>query len=208
MNDFFQNWSENSKYRAGIQLAIYSFLVFIVFIFLVVAVKKNNFNSSNTGNNNQEEESILLEIPADYSYKINISINDVVYDINGEKVNDSHVFTKIYDSKNINYKILDSDFYRLDKEKDVLVSENEIFGDVPYSYLTPDEINKYLQISKLYDDGYRVYLKDLIYGNETDKYILFVRNENKVTIDYSELLKIFNNKIEKCNIIFEYERKE
>lgn len=214
MNDFFDNWNSNPRYRAGVKLAVSSVLVLFVSIFVIVNARNQNLNNLNTlpqNNINEEAESkdsISISLPKDYTYKFSVSLNDENYMIEGSYENNINTFSKTKDDVVTNYVFQDEKYYKVENGINTEVLEKEIYGELSADYFSIEKINKYLEVASLTDEGYKVYLKDIIFDNKSDEYILLVKEENKISVDYTSLLNTFNNSISKFSIIFEYEGKE
>lgn len=210
MDDFFDDWNDNPKFRAGVKLAVYSVVFFFASVFIIISARNQNL-SNVIRNEVKEEEKIdsnLIVLPENYTYKYTVNFNDSTYFIEGSFENNIDTFTKTQDDDIINYKFSDNKYYKVVDEELTEVLESEIYGDISKEYFTIDKINKYLEISKLYDNEYRVYLKDIIYDNETEDYISILKQENKIIVDYTTLIKSFNKDVNKFSYEFEFIGKE
>lgn len=200
MKDFLDKWNSDSKFKAKIKLGLYTLFVVIVSIFTLSA--RGNIEATNTLENNNdinqnEQEASLIEIPDKYNYKINITINDKSYQYNGTKETAKETITKISNNVTKNYIYQDGSYYQEDNGNYILSSKEEVYDVVSYNYLNLDTINQYLSKAKKENETYKVYLKDIILGNDSEEYITITIKANKVNIDYTSLMKLFDQYVEK-----------
>ena len=83
--------------------------------------------------------------------------------------------------------------YKNNNDKYILTNINKVYDIIDYEYLDIDNINNYLNNATLENDIYKVYLKDIILNNTSNKYITIKLLDNSVEIDYTYLLNILNN---------------
>lgn len=213
MDDFFDKWNQNPKFRAGVKLTVYSVIFIFFSIFIIVSARTQNLNRVNNQSNiidetlNDNNKNIII-LSDSYTYKYSININDQNYIIDGTYENKVYNFTVIYEDVITNYKFQDNKYYKIEDDEIKEDTDFQLFEGVSIEYFSIDKINKYLEISKLENDGYRVYLKDIIYDNATDDYILFVKNDNKISVDYTKLISSFNNGVSRFSFDFEFVGKE
>ena len=95
-----------------------------------------------------------------------------------------------------NYQLKDNKYYKLQENNEyVLTTKEEIFSSVNYDYLNINNINTYLKNATKTSDQYIVNLKDIILGDNSTDYFVILINNNKISIDYTPLIKHFNNQI-------------
>jgi len=189
MKEFLEKYRTDKKYKAKVQLSLYTIFVLIVSIYAISGSR--NVVSSN-------EKPTLKE---NYSYQVNINLNDNLYKYYGTKSNEVITINKISNEETVNYySYKDNNYYKYENNTYVLTTEEEVYDIIEFNYLSLETINKYLSISTLTEDKNIVYLKDIIIGNNSEEYITIEKEENKYNVDYTELMKLFNNEIEKLTV--------
>ena len=63
-----------------------------------------------------------------------------------------------------------------------------------------ETINEYLKKSTKENNQYIIYLKDMILDSSSNEYISIILDENKINVDYTSLMKKFDNEFEKYEI--------
>ena len=171
------------KYNAKVELIFYAILILFVSIFAI------------TGNRNApiEEDNDLKE--KSYDYKININLNDDIYHYYGNKNEDEIIINKVVNEETISYSYKDNNYYKY-----VLTTEKEIYHVIEFNYLSLETINKYLSLSTITEEKNIIYLKDIIVGSSSEEYITIEQNNNNYNIDYTSLMKLFDNSIEKLTV--------
>ena len=202
---FKEKW-QDKKYQAKVKLSGYG--VFIVIVVLLVALGGENSNTDyepdidenlNNEVNKEEDNTISFDKPDvnNYTYEIEIITkkNDIEnkYYYSGKVLDAYEELVKNVENKDYNYRIKDNKYYAYDNDKYVLTTEKEVYDILDYSYLDIDNINNYLSISKLEDDEYRVYLKDIILDNTSEDYISINMSETSLKIDYTKLINILED---------------
>lgn len=209
MENFITKWKSDNRFRTKIKLLLYT--LFIIFVGIFAVSSRNNLPTNEYSDNDDSIESIkddkiTIQIPDDYQYSINITINESSYQYTGTKSKEQTTITKIVDNLETNY-IYNDNYYRQDEEGNyLLTTKEEVYDIVDYSYLDLNTINQYLSKStKSTTDNnqYFVYLKDIILGNDSEDYITITKEQNKIEIDYTELFKYFDKKIYKYLIEIE-----
>lgn len=195
MKDFLEKWNSDSKFRAKIKLGLYTLFVVIVSVFALSARGNEDLAITNDIDQNEQETSII-EIPDKYNYKISIQINDGSYEYNGTKEIDKETITKISNNITTNYIYQDGNYYQEDNGNYILSSKKEVYDIVSYNYLNLETINQYLSKAKKENNTYIVYLKDIILGSDSEECITITISKNKVNIDYTSLMKLFNQSVE------------
>jgi len=217
MNEFYTKWKNDKRYRTKIKLLLYTVFVFIVSIY-ALSINKNipsntsNFNINNLNQNNSKETPInnsnVFNVPESYTYRINITIDNNNYLYYGEKTPQEEVITKETSSGITNYRYLNNEYYVLTDNNYQKTSKDEVYDIVNYNYLNLSNINKYLSKAQKNVNQYSVYLKDVIFGNESNEYFVIIVNDNHLNIDYTKLIKEFNPDIEKYIVDIRLEPKE
>lgn len=202
---FKEKW-QDKKYQAKVKLSGYG--IFIGIVLLLVAFGGGNSNTDyesdidenlNNEVNKEEDNTISFDKPDvnNYTYEIEIITkkNDIEnkYYYSGKVLDAYEELVKKVENKDYNYRIKDNKYYAYDNDKYVLTTEKEVYDILDYSYLDIDNINNYLSISKLEDDEYRVYLKDIILDNTSEDYISINMNETSLKIDYTKLINILED---------------
>lgn len=202
---FKEKW-QDKKYQAKVKLSGYG--IFIVVVVLLVALGGGNSNTDyepdidenlNNEVNKEEDNTISFSKPDvnNYTYEIEIitkkNDKEDKYYYSGKVLDAYEELVKKVENKDYNYRIKDDKYYAYNNDKYVLTTEKEVYDIVDYSYLNIENINNYLSISKLEDNEYRVYLKDIILDNTSEDYISINMNETSLKIDYTKLINILED---------------
>lgn len=202
----FKEKCQDKKYQAKVKLSGYGIFVLIVVLMLSVGggnVPEDNYNNleDNPSNNVTEEENKKIEFNKpdvnNYTYETTISTkkDDIIkeYYYHG-KVLDAYEEVVKEVEKNFNtYRIKDNKYYLYNNDKYVLTTEKEVYDILDYNYLNIDNINNYLSLSKVVDNKYQVYLKDIILDNTSEDYITINMENMKLNIDYTNLINVLEN---------------
>ena len=231
MKDFLEKWNNDSRFQTKTKLSLYTLFVVLVAIFAISSRNNIETNESNnqeltqnnnsqnnqeqtTNNNNQEVQNennqlIKIEIPDEYDYKINITINELNYSYNGNKNFVREKITKIKDNISTNYIYENDKYYKeKDTENYLLTTKEEVYDIIDYNYLNLETINEYLSKSTKIDNQYIVYLKDIILGNNSSEYITINIENNNIIVDYTKLLNYFDKSINKYLVEINIDEKE
>jgi len=214
MNEFLKKWKSDKKFKTSIQLATYTFFVIIVAIFAVSNTNSIPLNEVNNNQNQQTEkdnnkDGEIIEIPIQYNYLIKININEKEYKYSGTKTKEEEKIIKETDESITNYIYKNNSYYKEDEENNyLLTSKDEVYDIVNYNYLSLETINEYLTKAEKLENQYLVYLKDIILDNNSDDYIVININDNKINIDYTVLMKKFDESIEKYFVNIDIEEIE
>lgn len=206
MNDFIEKWKNDSKFKAKVQLLIYAAVVIIMLLFAFLSGGSSDYNEKLSEIKSNIKTSI--KIPAKYTYTIEINKNNTKYRYEGTITENKETITKITDLDANSYIKVDNIYHQGTSVMNSTVSKEEIYNVIEYSYLNLETINKYLSVSKREDDIYKAYLRDIIIGHESEKYITFKIEGKKINIDYTSLLQLFDQSIENCNIEYIIEESE
>ena len=201
MDDIINKWKNDSKYRAKMQLLLYSLFVVLVAVFVAVKTPKEVEEPTTEEIPSTINEDII-KITDKMNYQIKVNINDTkeaIYKI--EKNGSEERITKEYSGDITNYALKDNEFYKDINGILTKVSKNDIYDILDYDYLKLDNINVYLSKAKKSNNDYLVYLKDIILSEteSSDYFVIMVDNEH-VSIDYTPLMKLVNKDIDKCKV--------
>ena len=204
MNDndkktFKEKW-QDKRYQAKIKLSGYSIFVVIAIIMILVEGATNNKNTiidnglednKTIKDNTDTKDNKLFTINYPYIIELNYNIdntkNNITYNYSNN--NNELLITKTNNDIVTNYKYISNKYYVENNDKYILTNINTVYDIIDYEYLDIDNINN----STLENDIYKVYLKDIILNNTSDKYITIKLLDNSVEIDYTYLLNILNN---------------
>lgn len=208
MNDndkktFKEKW-QDKRYQAKIKLSGYSIFVVIAIIMILVEGATNNKNTiidnglednKTIKDNTDTKDNKLFTINYPYIIELNYNIdntkNNITYNYSNN--NNELLITKTNNDIVTNYKYISNKYYVENNDKYILTNINKVYDIIDYEYLDIDNINNYLNNATLENDIYKVYLKDIILNNTSDKYITIKLLDNSIEIDYTYLLNILNN---------------
>lgn len=208
MNDnnkktFKEKW-QDKKYQAKIKLSGYSIFVVIAIIMILVGGATNNKNTvidnglednKTIKDNTDTKDNKLFTIAYPYIIELNYNIDNTKNNITYKYSNNNNelFITKINNDIVTNYKYISNKYYIENNDNYILTNINKVYDIIDYEYLDIDNINNYLNNATLENDIYKVYLKDIILNNTSDKYITIKLLDNSVEIDYTYLLNTLNN---------------
>lgn len=208
MNDnnkktFKEKW-QDKRYQAKIKLSGYSIFVVIAIIMILVGGATNNKNTiidnglednKTIKDNTDTKDNKLFTIAYPYIIELNYNIDNTKNNITYKYSNNNNelLITKINNDIVTNYKYISNKYYIENNDNYILTNINKVYDIIDYEYLDIDNINNYLNNATLENDIYKVYLKDIILNNTSDKYITIKLLDNSVEIDYTYLLNILNN---------------
>lgn len=202
MDKYIEKWKEDKKFRAKIKLLLYGIFLVIVIIY-VTSLKTEPIPVDEVDDLNSEikEEVQVITIPEKYNYLIKIEIDDKNYTYSGEKNLEQENIVKTSDDISSNYIFKNNEYYVKDGELYIKTTKEAVYDAVNYNYINLETINNYL--SKAVNNNsnqYLVYLKDIILGQDTNEYFTISVDENKISIDYTPLMKQFNPDIKKYKV--------
>ena len=209
MNDFIEKWKNDKKYRTKIKLIAYTAFVVIVSIYaLSINSKMPSNDNSNEYNNfgNFQFNNNTIDIPTAYTYKINVNIDDDIYTYSGNKTNNEDTIKKEHNGIITEYRYFNNEYYILMDDVYQITNKEMVYNPVNYNYINLSSINTYLNKAKKINNEYHVYLKDIILGNESDKYFIISINDNYISIDYTPLVNEFDYNIKKYLVDITYEK--
>lgn len=196
MNEFLEKWRSDSKYRAKIQLLLYG--VFIIGVAIYAATLNNHAPISNNIDINPNTDNFdeqVIKIPDKYNYIIDIVIDDIKYQYSGTKESTKTTIIKTKDNITTNYMYQSNEYYLEDDGNYIKTTKDEVYDIINYNYININTINEYLNKATKRENQYLVYLKDIILGNDSDEYFTIIVNDNNIDVDYTPLMKQFNNNV-------------
>lgn len=218
MEDFLKKWNNDSRFKTKIKLSLYTLFVVFVAIFAVSGrnniptnqIEGNLTQENNQANNNETENTNTtvekINIPDEYKYKINITINEMTYQYIGNKNKLKETIVKKTSLTETNYVYENGEYYKENNNQNyLLTSKEEVYNIIDYSYLDLNTINQYLSKAEKTENEYRVYLKDIILGADNQNYITISKTDNKVNIDYTNLFNYFDKETTKNIVEIEIE---
>lgn len=201
MENFIEKWKNEPKFKTKIQLGLYTLFVVVVAIFAIatredVKITSPDIEKEEENLVNETENDFFIKIPSEYNYTKNITINTKQYQYTGIKNNGRETINKILNDETIEYLYMDNNYYKNENETYVLTNKEEIYNEINPNYLKLETINQYLSKAKLENNKYIVYLKNIIIGNDSEEFITITIEDNKTSIDYTSLMKLFDEKID------------
>lgn len=205
MDEFIDKWKKDPKFKAKIKLGLYTLFVVIVSIFALSIRPDENLTNTPTNDNLKEniQNKSTIEIPDKYEYKINITVNNNYYQYKGIKGNEKETISKTIDNVTTNYLYQNKNYYKEENKQYVLTSKEEVYDVIKYDCINLEIINQYLEKSKKENNIYRTYLKDVMLGNNSEEYITITIDNDEINIDYTSLIKYFDETTEKYLINIE-----
>lgn len=228
---FYQKMKTDKKYNAKVQIIAYSLFIILIIIFLNFN-NINTTNSSinniidditSAPTQDQEEQSLLKQINNNYEYDINITL------IKNEELIEQHYFGKSF-NKNIEinkefynetnkYYEIDGYYYIKNENNEFgLIQSNIIYDLVDEKYIELSDIIKLIDKASLehvvdssVDDKTSIYnllVRDLVISNKSNDVITIKVTESPkeltINIDYTNLMKVLDSTIQKCEIEYKY----
>ncbi|MBQ2873543.1 MAG: hypothetical protein IJE89_06065 [Bacilli bacterium] len=215
MKDFVEKWKTDSKFKAKVQLGLYT--LFVVFVAVLAFSSNSNTpkeeleNEYNQNNNETLNDEVSIKTPEEYKYTINVTINDNNYKYEGNKQKEKETIIKTFGDITTNYIYEKDNYYKEENEVYIITEKEDVYEPINYNYIEINTINEYLSRSIKENDKHIVYLKDIILGNDSEEYITItinennINNQNKINIDYTPLMKLFNNDTERYIVNIEIE---
>lgn len=185
MKEFIEKFKTDKKFNNKVQLCFYGIFITLVAIYAFSGVPNITEPDENKEN---------------YNYQININLNDKLYKYNGTKEENKITINKTIDDLTTNYLYQDDKYYKVEEESLLVVEEKEIYDVVDFDYLSLETINKYLELATLTENVQIVYLRDIVIGNNSEEYITIETKEGYYNIDYTQLMKLFKEDIEKLTV--------
>ena len=154
-------------------------------------LEDNKTIKDNTDTKDNKMFTINYPYIIELNYNIDNTKNNITYNYSNN--NNELLITKTNNDIVTTYKYISNKYYVENNDKYILTNINKVYDIIDYEYLDIDNINNYLNNATLENDIYKVYLKDIILNNTSDKYITIKLLDNSVEIDYTYLLNILNN---------------
>lgn len=208
MKEFIEKWNSDSRFKTKVKLGTSSLFVLIVAIFAIssngvnpttnTSYLEQNDSEINDTNGVNNQESSIVEIPEEYNYTINISLNNINHSYSGTKKTQRETITKTSNEITTEYIYQNGNYYKEENSEYILTTKDDVYDIINSSYLKLETINQYLTKSTMQEENNIVYLKDIILGTESEEYITITLNENVIKVDYTSLMKEFDNSIESC----------
>ena len=231
--NFYEKMKKDKRYSAKVQFIGYGIFILLIIIFLNVTNMRSNVentvddildNQVTIQNSNSEEEvSLLGKLNNNYQYDINISL------VKNDEEFKYHYYGKSYDSNiDINrefdgvlknyYKVDDYYYIKNESNEYELVSSNVIYDLVDGKYIEVGDLLSLINKASLNhvlnsstgnkEEVYNLLVRDLVISNKSDDYITInvIEEEDKllIEVDYTSLLKVFDNSISSCKISYVY----
>lgn len=194
---------KDKRERAKIELMLYGIFFIAVIIFARIA---GSSTPSNNEQNNQVTESFISSITDNYEYDMLINLNDNTYHYYGKVLgNNSTINLKIEDQIT-SYYLMNKKYYTLENGNYILTNEEEVYPYIDYYYLNINNIKEYIKLATKENDTYKVKISDIVLNSENDDYLIININEGdkNLVIDYTSLLKLTENNIEKAILNITY----
>ena len=198
MNKLIESWKTDKKFRTKIKLLAYTLFVVIISIYAISLDKTPSTTPEDIIKNPEKEDTNTntINLKDNYYYTANVKIDNEEYKYIFIKENEITTIIKEHNNMSENYQLKDNKYYKLQENNEyVLTTKEEIFSSVNYDYLNINNINTYLKNATKTSDQYIVNLKDIILGDNSTDYFVILINNNKISIDYTPLIKHFNNQI-------------
>lgn len=209
MKEFIEKWKTDSRFKAKIKLSLYTAFVFFVAILAISSNSNPKTENLNEGYNEEQtkDSETFISVNEEYNYVVEVTINNDTYNFNITKTNEKEIITKTFNETENKYIHQDNKYYKEDLGNYIITTEENVYDPINRNYIEIDSVNEYLKNSKKEIEKNIVYLKDIILGNNSDDYITITISNNKksISIDYTSLMKYFDNKIEKYTVNMEIE---
>ena len=212
MDDFFEKWKKDKKYRTKVKLLAYTTFVVIISIYaLSINGKTPPSDISDDNYQSSSKTDIIntdsINIPTNYKYTITVNINDEIYTYKGEKTTKEEIIEKENSGIATNYRYFDNEYYVLTDDLYTLTTKSEVYDNVNYNYINLTNINKYLEKAQKNNNEYHVYLNNVILNSNSDDYFIIKLEGDSIDIDYTSLVRITNPNIYKYQVNITIEEK-
>lgn len=189
--------------RAKLELMVYG----IFFLILILFIRITSFiGGSSNINNSVISSSIIDKIDNNYSYTIDINIDDNNYTYTGKVLESNESLTKKVNDTEEYYYVMNSKYYILDNNGNyILTNKEDIYNIIDYNYLDINNIKEYLKLGTKNNNTYTVKVSDIILNNNSNGTVTITEEDNKLIIDYTNILKIDNNSINKALVTITYD---
>lgn len=193
----------DKKGRAELELMAYG----IFFLILILFIRISSFTSNHSNVNTPViSSSIIDKIDNNYSYNIDINIDDNIYNYKGKVLGNNESFTKKVDDIEEYYYVMNDKYYILDNNGNyILTNKEDIYNIIDYNYLDINNIKEYLTLGTKNNNVYTIKVSDIILNSNSTDTITITIEDNKLIIDYTNILKIDNNSTNKALVTITYE---
>lgn len=200
LTDFFKD----KKARTKVKLIFYCgfFLIIVIFARLM---SKDNYKDIDQ-NNSAFANSFISKIEDNYEYDMVIEINDDIYEYYGKMLGyNGTINLKTYDEVK-SYRLIGNKYYVSYNDNYVLVDAHEVYPYIDYRYLNINSIRDYMELSYFEDGLYKVNISDIVLNSNSYDYLEIYVNEGdkNIVIDYTPLLKLFDENMEKVVVSISY----
>lgn len=196
-----ERWKDKRE-RAKIELMLYGIFFLIIIIFARIS------NSMSNNIPKEEDNKIFIsEITDNYSYDIDITINNDNYKYYGKVLGHNMNIHKVVDTEDEYFYKMNNKYYILDDNGNyILTNDKEIFSYIDYRYLDINTIKEYIKMGTLNNNIYTIKVSDILLNNNSNDVItITVDDINKeLIIDYTNLFKVNNNSLYKELVRIKY----
>lgn len=174
--------------------------------------------------NDDETLSLLDKLDDNYEYDININLlkgenEEVKYRYYGKSSDDNVIINKVTNDVSSTYYNVDDYYYiKNDSEEYQLVQSSEVYDLVDSKYIEVDDVLDLIDKASLdhvvdsstgeRESVYNLLVRDVVISNKSEDVVTIsvIENSDKlsIVIDYTNLLKVFDEKIQKCEISYIY----
>lgn len=196
-----ERWKDKRE-RAKIELMLYGIFFLIIIIFARIS------NSMSNNIPKEEDNKIFIsEITDNYSYDIDITIDNDNYKYYGKVLGHNMNIHKVVDTEDEYFYKMNNKYYILDDNGNyILTNDKEIFSYIDYRYLDINTIKEYIKMGTLNNNIYTIKVSDILLNNNSNDVItITVDDINKeLVIDYTNLFKVNNNNLYKELVRIKY----
>lgn len=196
-----ERWKDKRE-RAKIELMLYGIFFLIIIIFARIS------NSMSNNIPKEEDNKIFIsEITDNYSYDIDITIDNDNYKYYGKVLGHNMNIHKVVDTEDEYFYKMNNKYYILDDNGNyILTNDKEIFSYIDYRYLDINTIKEYIKMGTLNNNIYTIKVSDILLNNNSNDVItITVDDINKeLIIDYTNLFKVNNNSLYKELVRIKY----
>ena len=196
-----ERWKDKRE-RAKIELMLYGIFFLIIIIFARIS------NSMSNNIPKEEDNKIFIsEITDNYSYDIDITIDNDNYKYYGKVLGHNMNIHKVVDTEDEYFYKMNNKYYILDDNDNyILTNDKEIFSYIDYRYLDINTIKEYIKMGTLNSNIYMIKVSDILLNNNSNDVItITVDDINKeLVIDYTNLFKVNNNSLYKELVRIKY----
>lgn len=231
---FFGKMRTDKKYRAKVELIGYGLMILVIVLGLNIGTNGNKIRGNiiyGTKDKTDKEDNVnlLKSITNNYEYDMEVSYDKIVDNeskkyvehYTGKSYLDKLVINRNIDNEVASFYKMGNKYYTKDKEKEdnfVEVDSKNVYGLLVNNYLELDNIKEYLNQANLdhvtnYSNGkieeiYHLNVGSIILGYKGEEVIdisVLMENESLVIkIDYSNLYKVLDLSVEKCDVLIKY----